>query len=118
MCNMRGMPNTPWYKKARALMKGKLTYDDLADKLDISASGVGHYLNGRRQPSIKQITIIARELGVSVSELCEDDITFVSSQAERDLLEAYRALPDTAKETALNVLGALSGTIDSKKTAK
>lgn len=59
-----------WYDIANQRMRElALTHQDLATALSVSRGAVGHYLNGRREPTIAQLRNIAALLGVTVAEL-------------------------------------------------
>ncbi len=64
---------TTWYAKAQSRMKelGR-THDELASHLRLTRSAVGHYLNGRREPCIDDLRIIAKVLNWTIDELIGD----------------------------------------------
>ncbi|MDC9591674.1 helix-turn-helix domain-containing protein [Xenorhabdus sp. XENO-10] len=54
-----------WFDIAKDQMKvNGITYDKLAEHLGITRGAVGHWLNGRREPSIREIAAILDFLGV------------------------------------------------------
>lgn len=57
-----------WHTSAKALVKNLgYTQTDLIPVLQVNTvAAVGHYLNGRRQPSPKQLKMLADFLGVTV----------------------------------------------------
>ncbi len=61
----------PWYERAKARMTELgVTQDDLKKPLEVETRGaVGHYLNGRRDPSPHQLAALAKTLRVSLDEL-------------------------------------------------
>lgn len=66
--NQKVVPD--WAKRAKAIMKSKkITQNDIALELDLERATVSHYLNGYRTPSVEQIEVIAKMLGVVVSQL-------------------------------------------------
>ena len=99
--------HNPWYEVARALLKNKgMTYADLAVILDVTTGTVGHWMVGRREPTIEQIKKIAKVLDKSVSELCGEDLYFLTDISERQVIDTWRTLsPD---QRAL-ILGMLKG---------
>ncbi len=108
MVRIRRM-TTPWHIKARAAMTAQgVTLADLAEILGITPSGVGHYINGRRKPTVEQVQKIAGRLGMSVSELCGEDAYFIIDDQERKVIDLLRELPDESIETALRLLQALN----------
>lgn len=65
-----------WYEKAKRLMKQKgITQPDLINALGVSTRGaIGHYLNGRREPSVEQMQALADILCVSIDALMSDEL--------------------------------------------
>lgn len=107
---------TPWYVKAKAEMKAQgLVLADLAEVLGITVSAVGHYLNGRRTPSVEQVQKIAGILGMSVSELCGEDAYFIIDSQERKIIDLIRNMPDATLETAVMLLTALNNSNKGEK---
>lgn len=49
--------------------KMELTQSELANRLHVSASAVGMYEQGRREPSITMLTALSKELEVSIDYL-------------------------------------------------
>lgn len=63
-----------WTGRARAQMRARgVSQQDLARLLDCTRGAVGHYLSGRRHPSLEQMEIIARVLGVDLLWLLRGD---------------------------------------------
>lgn len=62
-----------WKERAKALIKSNpnLTQEGVAASLGVTQGGLGHWLNGRREPSIENLREIAKVLGVSFVELME-----------------------------------------------
>ena len=55
-----------WIDRARAQMRAHgISHQGLAEKLGCTRGAVGHYLSGRRGPSLKQLARIARALHVA-----------------------------------------------------
>lgn len=42
---------------------------DLAERCNVSAGLIGHYVNGRTKPSFEALLLLARETGLSLAEL-------------------------------------------------
>ena len=64
------MAAVDWRDRAKAVMaEHDLTQQDIADTLGVTRGAVGHYLVGRRDPSINQIIELAACLDVSVGWL-------------------------------------------------
>lgn len=47
----------------------RLTQEELAEKLNISRTHIGHIEQGRKSPSLKLVEKIARVLGVKVKDI-------------------------------------------------
>lgn len=60
----------PWQMRLKALMADEaLSQSDLAPIFGVSRAAVSHYLSGRTEPSIDQISAVARHVGVSLDYL-------------------------------------------------
>lgn len=98
-----------WYEKARERMSEKgITPEDLAAVLGVTPGAVRHYLVGRRNPKPGALIRIARSLGVSMSELVEDDPRFARDKTEEQVLDLLRTLPAASRAAALMMLKGLS----------
>lgn len=61
---------TMWYDRLRSRMRErKITQDQMASRLNVSQSSVGHYLSGRRNPRKELLEAMADELEVSLDWL-------------------------------------------------
>ena len=60
-----------WYMRANARAKRLgVTQVQLAKALGVETRGaVGHYLTGRRQPSLSQVVALSNELGITLDEM-------------------------------------------------
>jgi transcriptional regulator with XRE-family HTH domain len=59
-----------WYEVANDKMKRLgVTQEQLAVKIGVTRGAVGHYLRGRREPSLEQMKIISQFLHISMAEL-------------------------------------------------
>lgn len=57
---------TKWYDLAKTLMRDRgLTYDDLAEHFSVSKGAVGHWMTGKREPSLQDIAGILAYVGVT-----------------------------------------------------
>jgi transcriptional regulator with XRE-family HTH domain len=100
---------TPWYEKARTILHAKgMNMRELSEALHLTPGAVGHYLAGRRSPKPGMLRQIAKELGVSVAELIEDDPTFARDDTEKEALELLRRVPEPQRTAALAMLKGLS----------
>lgn len=99
----------PWYTKAKKKkLELGITYAPLADALGCGVSQVGHFLNGRRSASVQELRIIAKVLGMKVTELIEDDAYFVTDEFEKKALELLRGVPEKDKQVILKLLSGYS----------
>lgn len=104
-CIMRSM--TTWRDRARRRLKELgLTQDDLMEPLDVSTRGaVGHYLSGRRKPSIEQAAALARALQMSLDELVfgrgprRSDADAISSPEAQHVLERLRHIEQSGSSS-------------------
>lgn len=98
---------TPWYIKAKALMKNKnKTLQQLGDYLHMTPGGVGHYFSGRRQAHVPTIIKIAKFLEVPLIDLIAEDLDIARSDLERRALEAVRELDEPTQVQAIALLEA------------
>lgn len=83
--------------KARAKMDaaGK-SYADLGRALGIERQAVGHWFRDRGEPDVRQMKIMAQELGCHWLELVDENAMVVYAEAERQRLERLRSLSPEA----------------------
>ena len=79
--------------KAKAKMKaaGK-TYADIGRALGYERQAVGHWFRNRGEPDVKQMKVMAEELGCHWLELVTDDTTVIYREDERQRVERIREL--------------------------
>lgn len=75
-----------WYEKAKRLMdQQNIKQDDLIIVMDVKTRGaVGHYLSGRRQPTLDQFIALTKKLRCTPNELLLEDY------ATQEHSKAYR----------------------------
>jgi len=62
-----------WQDKAKSAMRVKgITQEKLASELGVSQGGLGHWLNGRREPSLDALEKMAKQLGYEMSDFIGD----------------------------------------------
>lgn len=83
-----GVTPPRWALIAKSLMAEQgIIQEDLKDVFDVGSRGaVGHYLKGRRQPSIEHIVRLAKRLGVTTSELV-GEIPLADSRYKQEILQ-------------------------------
>ena len=95
----------PWYEVARDAFKEKgMVYEEIATKLGVSTSAVGHWLTGKREPPLETIQRMAAILGKTVSELCGEDAYFVVDKEERKIIDSFREMTDEEKSLLVRML--------------
>ncbi|MDE1492939.1 helix-turn-helix domain-containing protein [Xenorhabdus bovienii] len=114
-----------WFDMAKDQMKVVgITYDKLAEHLGVTRGAVGHWLNGRREPSLKEIAAILGFIGINRVILNSDGtISTVDQQPPNDLnskpqptltkeqaklLELFDSLPSEEAERFLREMKARS----------
>ncbi|CDG99828.1 helix-turn-helix domain-containing protein [Xenorhabdus bovienii] len=117
--------NMTWFDMAKDQMKVVgITYDKLAEHLGVTRGAVGHWLNGRREPSLKEIAAILGFIGINRVILNSDGtISTVDQQPPNDLnskpqptltkeqaklLELFDSLPSEEAERFLREMKARS----------
>lgn len=82
--------NMKWYVRARLQMtKLNVTQEAVAEALGVTRGAVGHWLSGRREPTLQQLETIAERIGCTRAELLDDD-----ERAAYDLKLAMAAVRD------------------------
>jgi len=95
-----------WWEKASEVRKQKgIKLGQLAKAAGVEVSTVSHWLKGRREPSVPNMRILARELGMSFGEMVEEDPYYLHKQDERQLMDKFRDLPEEKKDAILRILG-------------
>jgi transcriptional regulator with XRE-family HTH domain len=101
-----------WHIRAKNLQRqAGITLDELAERISraggeaVTGKGVGHWLNGIREPKLEQIKRLAEALDVTLSELLGTYV--VEDEAERRLLDKARELPPGKLERVLPALLAM-----------
>ncbi|WP_034984984.1 helix-turn-helix domain-containing protein [Laribacter hongkongensis] len=95
-----------WQDRARRRMRElDLTQRELAKRCGVSTAAMSHYMNGRREPTLSQLQLIADELALDpafmvfgyldrdkvvriarkIADMTEEDLKFAMSVLERTL---------------------------------
>lgn len=91
------------------MAKRGLYQKDLIDVFKVKTRGaVGHYLSGRREPTIEQLIALAELLGVSVSELVGEIPLTGNSQDTQEILTLLRGIPPERFAAMIPLLRSLS----------
>lgn len=97
---------------AAAREQNSYTQDALALRIGVTSSAIAQYETGRTMPKPKNAQKIAMECGVSLDWLWEGDKAGdrveARTTAERDALNALRAMPADMQEAAVAQLEALA----------
>jgi transcriptional regulator with XRE-family HTH domain len=98
-----------WYIVAKAVAADrKVGYQQLADRLGVAKSTVGHWLTGRNGATLDVIMEVARALDVPVTELIADDAYYLTDERERDLIDRYRKIPPELRRHAAAIFDSLA----------
>ena len=92
-------------ERLKNLRKSKnITIYKLSKETGISQNHISGVENGKRQPTIETLRRLSAPLGITLSELFnEDGETTVLTANERVLVENYRMLPDDKAEALLGL---------------
>ena len=105
-----------WFKRARRVMTGRqISQQKLAQHMGITRGAVGHWLSGRREPSLDELQKIATFLNVSygwltsgegeqeaVSPQLAENVGFYSPDSQLDGSARQQPQPDyTSSEAAM-----------------
>lgn len=79
-----------------------LTQQQLAERSGFNQDRISNYENGRRPMRLAEMRVLAREIGCTVADILDDqDNPDRLSDAERELLQAFRDSPNSAKSYLL-----------------
>lgn len=108
MCMGDKLKKPRWAQIAERLMgRQELRQLDLAKCLGVTSRGaVGHYMCGRREPSIEQLQALSKKLGVTVSELIGEIPLTGDPQDRREIDALLAVIDDDRKELMLRLLRA------------
>ncbi|MCP9270338.1 helix-turn-helix domain-containing protein [Xenorhabdus sp. XENO-1] len=118
-----------WFDIAKDQMKALgITYDKLSEHLGITRGAVGHWLNGRREPSLKEIAEILDFIGIkhvilnsdgtisSADDQSSNSINIESeprlTKKQKELLELFDNLPAEEADKFLRELKVRSAHFD------
>jgi transcriptional regulator with XRE-family HTH domain len=105
-------PNVPWYIKARRRATDlDLSYQAMADRLDVKKSRVGHWMTGRHYPSLQMLGEIAAMLETSVAELISEDSYYIRNEIEMDAVRVLRETPAEYQAQAVAMLRAFNASL-------
>jgi len=97
---MRIVQPMAWHDIAKTRAKAlKITQDDIAEWLGVTRGAVGHYLAGRREPTLEQLKKVAAGLRLTMSELLGEVPTAGLNVRERSPDEALDDDEVLIKET-------------------
>lgn len=86
-------------RKSKGLSIYKLSQDT-----GISQNHISDLELGRRKPSVETLKRLIVPLGITLSELFNENTeTSILTEKERELVENYRTLPDNKAESLLNL---------------
>ncbi|MCZ4058199.1 LexA family transcriptional regulator [Pantoea sp. LMR881] len=74
---------THWYELAKARLSSMgMTQSELSEKLGVTQGAMGHWLNGRRSPSLAEVGKIFEILGISGASINPDGTFTIGSYTE------------------------------------
>lgn len=86
----------------------------LAAAVGVGQSWISRYRSGEQDADIDQLHTMARAFGHTLAELLD----LRTDQQERELLEAYRKLPEGTRALAVQVLRAMTPPAPPRKSAR
>ncbi|MCM1315814.1 MAG: helix-turn-helix transcriptional regulator [Alistipes senegalensis] len=92
-------------ERLRSIRKSKgLSIYKLSQDTGISQNHISDLELGRRKPSVETLKRLIIPLGITLSELFnENSEVSILTEKERELIENYRTLPDNKAESLLNL---------------
>ena len=98
------------YERIRIIRESKqISVYKMAKETGISPNHINDLEHGRRNPSVETLKRLIVPLGITLSELFnEDDQVSYLSENERELVENYRNLPDEKGKLLLEMSKALN----------
>lgn len=121
--------NMNWFDIAKDQMKvAGITYDKLAEHLGVTRGAIGHWLNGRREPPLKEIAAILDFIGIrkvilnpdGTISITDDQLTNTVgiepksklSKQQKELLDLFDNLPSEEADRFLRELKVKSAHFD------
>ena len=97
------------YERIRKIRESKqISVYKMAKETGISPNHINDLEHGRRNPSVETLKRLIVPLGITLSELFnEDDQVSYLTEQERELVENYRNLPDEKGKLLLEISKAL-----------
>jgi transcriptional regulator with XRE-family HTH domain len=103
------MSDDKWHDRARRALRGAgVQWQDIATATGVTPSAVGHWLSGRREPSVEELRTIAKMAGLSLDEMCGDDPRFLTTSLDKALFDATRGLTEDQKRVLLATAEAMT----------
>lgn len=93
MCIVPHMDWTELVKNAAASKDPKITHEVMAEWLNTTRGNVSHYLSKKREPSLDQILILFKKLGIKTSELDQDSISISNAHVGPEYPHPFRRVP-------------------------
>lgn len=86
--------------------KRQLTQENLAEKLDVSASYVGQIERGERNPTLNTLILIANSFDVTVDYLLRDSLTALDYSTDEDWMRLTQRKTSEEKKILIEVIEA------------
>lgn len=90
-------------KKLR--LEHKLSQEDLAKKIGVSAASIGFWENGKRSPKIKQVIKMAHVFGVEWQDLAGDYLSYgriFRNDPEENIVAIYNQLSEEGQQMLMS----------------
>ena len=96
-----------WYDVAKERAKELgITYEEIAERLGVAKSTVGHWFTGRNRPRLDTLKRIAKVLDMPVMTMIAEDAYFLVEEDERALVDVFRLIPQDKRAHAAAMLEA------------
>lgn len=100
----------PFCDRLRMLLRSReLSQSEFADEINISASAVGNYARGLRQPDYDTLKKIAVYFDVTTDFLLDVKVKDANDDKENELLQIYRTLDHEKRSFLLAQAGFMLG---------
>ncbi|SFN77126.1 Transcriptional regulator, contains XRE-family HTH domain [Izhakiella capsodis] len=114
----------PWREIVKSLMREQgITQEKMAEHFELTKGGISHWLNGRRDPGLQEITSMLSFLGVSSFVVLRDGTIEVDKDSSpkldsdnkhehQELIDIFSALPDAEAKRFLSEMKARKAHFD------
>jgi transcriptional regulator with XRE-family HTH domain len=93
-------------KTQKLLDERRIGYPELGAALGMTRQAVGHWFRERGEPTVQQMKVMARVLGVHWLELCTEETVVLYEQEERDHMQQWRGVSPETRALVEQILAA------------